>query len=75
MKEVTVIWKDSRAYGNHWYDGEETKEFTSAVIQTKGFLIAEDSNQLTVAQSVDDDSNSHNIMVIPKGCIKKIKKS
>ena len=72
-KPVIVIWHDSRAYGNEWYDEEDIAGFCCATIKTRGYLVSQNEFKTVVAQSTDGEGRYLNIILIPQGCIKEIK--
>ena len=71
-REVKVIWADARSYSGEWTDLDRIKLFEPEICNTKGYVVNETDKLLMVAQSISE-CGAYNIMVIPKGCIIKIK--
>ena len=67
LEEVKVIWSDTKSYNGEWTDLESIRCFDVEVCNTKGYIVHETADLLSIAQSISE-SHAYNIMVIPKGC-------
>jgi len=73
-KLVEIIWVDARFSCNSWLDIEEAKKITLAETQTRGTILREDDDSVTVYQNINkSDSDVAHCVTIPKGCIKSIR--
>ena len=73
-KLVEIIWVDARFSCSSWLCMEEAKKITLAETQTRGTILCEDDDSITVYQSINkSDSDVAHCVTIPKGCIKSIK--
>lgn len=62
-KNWTVVdWIDSANYGG-WRDGEEEQE--PVMCRSIGVVLKETETHITLAQTVGDDGNYANVVVIP----------
>ena len=74
MRIALIEWADTASYGNRWMEKQEALEKMTHGIVSIGLIIAEDSEQIKIIQSVSPcDWDTHNEIVIPKGCIKRIR--
>lgn len=74
MKEVKVLWEDSKFYSHEWVNTDEIALIDVGDCETMGFLVFENENRIAVAQSINIECETfHNLMIIPRKCIKKIK--
>lgn len=74
MREVKVIWVDSKFYSHEWLTPEEASAIEVGQCETKGYLVFKDKTRIVIAQTRNIDCETvHNLMVIPKGCIVEIK--
>lgn len=71
--KVSVTWKDSQSTDD-WEFLDDIPFESLPVIETQGFLIYEDKEQIYVAQNLSKDFAVRMVMQIPKACIIKIKK-
>ena len=73
---IEVEWVDIASHNNGWMTIEETlKTIHPALCRTVGYLIGSDKLNIRLAmlQTIEDNSIGMT-MVIPKGCILKIRK-
>lgn len=69
---VEVVWLDAVTHGG-WSDPEE--KTLPAEIRTRGWLIADEPEYVTLAMGIDTANNAEvgNIWTVPRGMIKEIK--
>ena len=73
MKIVLVSWEDSTAYGSVW-QALDGMDWSLHKCHSAGYLIKESKDFVILVQTVcDDNDDILNALVIPRGCIKKIK--
>lgn len=65
MKIVKISWTDSNRY---MYQMELDEEVTTTTIETVGWLVSEDEDQVVLAQDIIED-DIRGVIVIPKVCI------
>jgi len=73
-QKVIVTWKDSQSF-DEWEHLEDVVFSPLPVIESHGFLIYEDKEQIYLAQNMSEDHAISMLMQIPKGCIVKIRKA
>lgn len=71
---VEIIWLDARFSCSSWLDIEEAKKITLAETKTKGDVLREDDDSITIYLSINkSDNDVAQCVTIPKGCIKSIR--
>jgi hypothetical protein len=68
-QKVFVRWRDSNRY---ILQEKRDDDFTVEEIETCGFLIKENSNQITVAQDLVGEEDVRGVIVIPRENIKEV---
>jgi len=73
MKIVEIKWVDSCSYAEVWVNKEHVSEvpFSPSDCATVGYLIQEDEDCITIAQSINDNQYGK-LFTIPRGCIEEI---
>ena len=73
MKIVEVTWVDIEELAGGWHDLDEVEEHVGNVagrtVRMVGYLLEEDEEKVTLADSKMGDNFYGTINVIPKGCI------
>ena len=76
IKEVKVKWVDSKFYSHEWLSAEDASHIDLGYCETYGFLIFENDRRIIIAQTQNIDCETfHNLMIIPRACIKEINES
>jgi hypothetical protein len=70
---VIVDWEDSTSMA-YWQSIAEHAKEKAAQIQTVGWLIYRDKNRLIVLQSKSDLGRANGSMIIPAGCVRKLRR-
>lgn len=70
MLKVEVVWVDSCSYAEVWISKDLIKDIplTPSKCTTVGYLVQEDDNRVTIAQSINDGEYGR-LFTIPRGCI------
>jgi hypothetical protein len=68
---VTVCWADSTTYAG-WQSIEYPRK--PQIIYSTGYLLQEDEDHITISSHVDPDGDTTDTMVIPRGCIKSLRR-
>jgi hypothetical protein len=72
---VLVEWIDSTSFGQQrWRDLGEGEKLTPATIQSVGFLLHTAKDHIRITGHLDGDENESGCFVIPRGCIKRMRK-
>jgi len=73
-RTVEIIWLDARFSCSSWMDIEEAKNITLAQTKTRGMVLCETEDTITIAQNINESDNDvAHCVTIPKGCIKSIR--
>ncbi len=70
MKAVEVEWEDSCIYRG-WHSTHPT--YTTEACKTVGYLISKDNKRVVIGPTTGEDNSLSDPLVIPRGCIKKIR--
>lgn len=73
MKLVIIEWVDS-AFAQGWMDKCVAKTHKVSNCTSVGVLIQQDSEKITIVQSISDKDSVGDGITIPKVCIKRIRK-
>jgi hypothetical protein len=73
MKKVEVEWTDTCNHSG-WRSKKDVCAYRVVRCFTLGYLVCKDDKALVVAQSLNQLSEFTEVMVIPLGCVRKIKK-
>jgi hypothetical protein len=74
-KPVLVQWIDSTSFGQQrWRDLEEGEKLAPATIRSVGFLLHSAKDHIRITGHLDDGDNESGCFVIPRGCIKRIRR-
>jgi len=68
-KLVRVTWRDVIAYS----DWTPVKDAKLPVLNTTGYLIQKDKDQITLAHTQDEKGEWFGLDVFPRGCVLEIK--
>ncbi len=74
---VTVVWNDSTRYGA-WHDPRDA-DYKPTLCKTRGFLLESTRKIIAIATSIGFADDGHigqvcDVMVIPRSCIKSVRK-
>lgn len=75
-KLILVVWVDI-VHG--YYDGwcrvkKKSAKLKVSTIKTVGWLVKNKKKSLTVCQNLASDGDGFSLVVIPRGCVKKIRR-
>jgi len=75
IKRVEVTWIDA-TLKQGWLSLQQAEKFakTPLVVQTMGWLIEENKDNIVLGMGVDSEDDFHELFKIPRGCIKKIQR-
>ncbi len=73
MKLVLIEWVDS-AFAQGWMSKRAAKSHRFSKITSIGILLNDDSEKVTIMQSVSDKDDAGDGLTIPKCCIKRMRK-
>ena len=72
---VFIEWEDSCSWGaQRWRDVGDSKELKPSLIQSVGFLLHADKQLVRITGHLDDNDNESACFVIPRGCIKRMRR-
>jgi len=74
MKLIEICWVDSTSNGDHWIDKEIAINQVSRPIKSAGYLLYKDKEKITIVQGYGDNDTVINVLTIPMGCVKDIKR-
>lgn len=66
---VTVVWDDATSYDKAWFPKKINKRCELTRVVSTGYLVKEDDQGVTIAQSYDDEGAYWTMLVIPWGMI------
>lgn len=70
-----ICWYDHYSGNSHWTDNpEKGLALAKWMCRTVGYVVAEDKDQIALAQTLTDDERHSHIMVIIKSTIKSKRK-
>ena len=70
---VEVIWHDTTGY-HQWFTSEDWSINAPMVVRTVGFMVQKNRTMVQLVMSVRDDGGVGDLYIIPRGCVKHIKK-
>lgn len=74
IKSVYVKWLDSQGYRyDAWRRVEETNDLKPEIVETRGYILQETDEYITIAASVSNADNALGVVCIPKVAIVKRK--
>jgi len=68
-----IEWEDIHTISNAWVEYDEI-DHSCPVVKTLGFVVKEDDKYITIVQTIAEDYQLLNGLVIPKSVIKNRKK-
>ena len=70
MTTVLVKWVDIASHDGAWMDLGEAKEFKPLVVETCGWLVAQNDDYITIVSSLSGEEDEvGSVNAIPKGCV------
>lgn len=70
-RPVWVRWIDTCGYGSGWRGIDDAHDnFRTTQIDTMGFVVRDDDEAITIAQSIDgDNAMTDHVLTIPRVCL------
>ena len=74
MRMVLVEWDDSTMLGQRWHCEDEISQLDIGRCVAVGIVRCDDEDKLVLVQNQGRYRDGANLIAIPKGCIKRIRK-
>ncbi len=70
---VEIEWEDSASKGG-WANREVYRKLSPMRVRTVGFLLERSPRKVIVLQTLAEDGDGTDAVVIPAGCVKKLRR-
>ncbi len=74
-RAVYIEWADSTSFSaQRWREKDESEGLTPSTIKSVGWLLSSSKKQVLITSSISDEDHRSGCLVIPRGCIKRMRR-